>query len=208
MAFFRTPKATLNLPKEDPSQEDQNEGFSDARDVEIGFRGFANGFRTVKIPRFWPEMPDVWFAQVESTLRSQGVQSDTEMYDAVLMALDANTVRQISDIVRRPPETDKFDALKAAIVKRLNDSRERQLQKFLNEIQLENRKPSQLLREMQDLVGEGVREDLLRTRFIQCMPTGIRSFLVGSSELSLDKLADTADRLMESCSGHSVMSVD
>ncbi|KAK2578112.1 hypothetical protein KPH14_009890 [Odynerus spinipes] len=42
----------------------------------------------------------------------------------------------------------------------------------------------------------------------RCMPSGIRAFLVGSSELTLQKLAEIADRLLESCGNAFIMSTD
>ncbi|KAK2577899.1 hypothetical protein KPH14_012712 [Odynerus spinipes] len=42
--------------------------------------------------------------------------------------------------------------------------------------------------------------------FIQCKSCSIRAFLVGISELTLQKLADVADRLLESCGNAFIMS--
>ncbi|XP_015604808.1 uncharacterized protein LOC107272301 [Cephus cinctus] len=162
----------------------------------------------IKLPPFWRNIPDLWFAQIESTFENRRIRSDDKKYNLVVESLNADSIRHVSDIIRRPPAAGIYEALKTTLVDRLTDSRERQIQTFLNELQLADKRPSQLLREMREFGGEVVHDDFLRSRFIQCMPSGIRAFLGGSSDLTLTKLADTADRLLESCGNSFVMAVD
>lgn len=159
-----------------------------------------------RLPHFWTKLPERWFDQIEATFNNRRITSDRKKYDCVIEALNAEILQQITDFMRNPPEQDKYNAIKKILVDRFTDSKETQIRKFLNDLHLDNRKPSQLLREMRDLGENMVTEDFLRSRFIHCMPQNIRTALLSHSDLSLTKLADIADTIMESCYGASVMS--
>ncbi|XP_066585543.1 uncharacterized protein [Prorops nasuta] len=151
----------------------------------------------LKLPTFWKADPDLWFIQIETQFHVRKITVDRTKYDYVLTALNPDTIKQVSDIIRNPPLENRYEHLKENIIKRLTDSQEKQLQKLLGELQLGDKKPSQLLREMRDLGGGIVHEELLRSRWIHAMPTDIQSFLVMSAEFDLPKLAEVADRLVE-----------
>ncbi|XP_066596951.1 uncharacterized protein [Prorops nasuta] len=159
----------------------------------------------VRLPPFWKSDPDLWFIQVEAQFNSRRVRGDQRKYDLIIASLDPEALKQVSDVVRKPPCTERYEHLKASLIARLTDSQERQLQKLLGELQLGDKKPSQLLREMRELGGGIVHEDLLRSRWIHAMPTSVQSFLVMSSEFDLPKLAEVADRLLENCPTQFVM---
>lgn len=162
---------------------------------------------TVKLLTFMGNIPDIWFQQIESIFKKRRITSDTRKYDLVFEALTPETMENISDFFRKPLETDKYNSIKKLLVQRLTDSKQRQIQKFLNEFQLSDKRPSQLLREMRNLGGDLVHKEFLRTRFLQCMPTNIRTYLVDCSEASLGKLNDMADAMLESCGGSCVMEI-
>jgi len=73
----------------------------------------------------------------------------------------------VSDILENPFESDKYDKtydeLKEALIARFTDSQEKQMRTLLMGIELGNKKPSQLLPEMQALAGQDTTEGLLRT---------------------------------------------
>ncbi|KAI4473783.1 hypothetical protein M0804_015177, partial [Polistes exclamans] len=143
---------------------------------------------TVRLPTFLGNMPDIWFQQIESTFKNRRITSDARKFELVFEALTPDIMEKISDFLRRPPEVDKYSAIKRLILQRLTDSKQKQILRFLNELQMGDKQPSQFLREMRNLVGNLVHEDVLRTRFLQGMPMNIRTHLVGCIETTLDKL--------------------
>lgn len=60
--------------------------------------------------------------------------------------------------VENPPETDKYKRLKETLITKFTDSHEKQMQTLLLGIEFEDKKPSQLLREMKVLAGENAIE--------------------------------------------------
>jgi hypothetical protein len=58
----------------------------------------------------------------------------------------------------------------ASLISCNSDSREQQIRKFLNEFELGDRKPSELLREMKTLAGDHVDEHMLQTLWLHRLP--------------------------------------
>jgi len=88
--------------------------------------------------------------------------------------------------------------LKRELIKRTGGSNQQKLQRLLKDVELGDRKPSQLLRRMRQLWSGPANDDFLRELFLQRLPSNVRMTLVPSgSELTLEKLADMADRILE-----------
>ena len=100
-----------------------------------------------------------------------------------------------------PPEDDPFKALKDALVQRTAASEQRRLQQVFNTEDLRDRKPMQLLRHMQQLLGDKATAldlSIMRELFLQCLPTNVRLILASTAEaISLQELATLADKVME-----------
>ena len=43
---------------------------------------------TIKLPEFWPDDPEVWFARVESQFNTKGINADCAKFDHIVAALD------------------------------------------------------------------------------------------------------------------------
>lgn len=99
--------------------------------------------------------------------------------------------------ILKPPEKDKYHDLKQAIIDRLSESAKTKLDKLLKGLQLGDRKPSQLLREMQGLAGSQIQDAVLQNLWLQRLPSHAQSVLTSLEERSLDILASTADKILE-----------
>lgn len=166
----------------------------------------ALGFLT--LPTFWKDQPDLWFCQVEAQFDTRNIRSDSARYNHVLSALSPDVLKHISDVLTRPPPTDRYRVLKETLIKRLSDSRDRQLTKLLTGLELGDRKPSQLLREMRRLAEDTITDDVLATLWLRCLPAGIRGILSASQNVNLESQADIADRILETMSSATVLSTD
>ena len=122
------------------------------------------------VPPFWTESPELWFLQVESIFQTNQVRSDERKYHLVVGALNAEALQDIADILRNPPVRDKYNFLKSKIMNRLAETTDRRLQRALNELELGDKKPSQLLRRMRSLVGDSASEDVLRIKWLDLLP--------------------------------------
>lgn len=91
---------------------------------------------------------------------------------------------------------DLYGTLKKKIIERFTDSDHQRLRKLLQEIELGDKKPSQLLREMRHLAGSKMDDELLRSLWLQRLPPNMRAIISVSTE-SLTKLTELADKIAE-----------
>jgi len=137
------------------------------------------------------------FVQLESEFSAYRICSDDQKYNAVLQHLDEATSDIIADVLEKPPDFDRYENLKRILIARLTDSEEKQLRTLLLGLELGDKKPSQLLREMKSLAGSRVSDDLLRTLWLQRLLTRMQELLLIFDNSSLDKLVECADKIFE-----------
>lgn len=160
-----------------------------------------------KIPLFWKQQPALWFAQIESLFQIHRIRSDDGRYHLVIGALDSEAIQEIADILASPPAIDKYVTLKTQLLARFADSADKQLHRLLTDLELGNRKPSQLLRHMRTLAGNRVSQDILRVRWLALLPPGIQRVLKILRTTCLDELSTVADELMDGSSAPQVLAV-
>ena len=152
----------------------------------------------LKIPAFWPGDPELWFGQVEAQLSTRKISDQRTKFAHVVASLDKEYVSQIRDLILTPPSTAPYDRLKEALIRRTGDTEASRLQQLLAATELGDRKPSQLLRQMQRLLSNKILDAaMFRQLFLQRLPLQVVMVLEASaSTVSLPALAETADKLM------------
>lgn len=158
-----------------------------------------------RVPSFAKNSPDLWILQVESVFKPNRVTSDDTKYYLTVAALDLDAMRQLHNIVSNPPATNKYSTLKTCIFNRFSDSADRQLHKVLSEIELRDKKPSELLRLMQNLAGNRAVDDVIRVRWLALLPPKVQQLFKIFRSNTLDELATAAHELLENRPGPSVM---
>jgi ElaB/YqjD/DUF883 family membrane-anchored ribosome-binding protein len=153
----------------------------------------------LKIPPFWPQDPEVWFATVEAQFSIKKITSDRTKFDYLVGALQPEVATEVRDILLNPPGTDKYGGLKTAIINRTTASQQKRIQQLLLAEELGDRTPTQLLRQMRQLAGTdaAVTDEILRTLWMQRLPTNVQMVIASQQTLTLDKLAELADKIME-----------
>lgn len=150
----------------------------------------------VRVPPFWPEEPEIWFAQIEGQFAISGITNDATKFNYVIGHLDNQHSKEIKDIIVNPPAVNKYEKLKTELIRRLTASNEKKIQQLLMHEELGDRKPSQFLRHLKGLAGADVPDDFLKTIWISRLPHGIQTVLAGQpTASSLENLADLADRV-------------
>ena len=76
----------------------------------------AVGTLTVKLPTFWPDKTEAWFAQAEANFRARRITSQKTQFNLAVVALDADTIDGVLDLIEQPPDEDSYDKLKARLV--------------------------------------------------------------------------------------------
>lgn len=149
-----------------------------------------------KLPPFWPMNPDIWFAQVEATFAISGISADKTKFYHVIACIDSKYLEVVQDILKSPPENDKYGALKSRMLKEFSISETEKLNKLLQMVDMGDKKPTQLLREMQNLAGTNFGATALETLFLQRLPENIRN-IVSASSGSTEEKAKIADKIFE-----------
>ena len=104
--------------------------------------------------------------------------------------------KKVRDLLITPPEDRPYDTLKAELVKPTAASAQRKLQQLIGGEELGDRKPTQLLRRMQQLLGDHL--PFLKELFLQRLPANVLMVLASADpSTALPKLAEMADKIIE-----------
>lgn len=151
----------------------------------------------VKLPDFWKNDPDMWFAQAEAQFALANVTKDETRFYHIVAKIDQTVICHIADLVANPPAADKYKAVKERLISRFALSWQAKLERLLGSHDLGDLRPTHLLAKMQELsAGLAVDENLLKMFFLQRLPTHIRGIL-SISDGTITKLAEMADKMTD-----------
>lgn len=151
----------------------------------------------LKLPDFWTSQPEVWFTQAEAQFHIRGITTDATKYYYVIAALDQDTATRLLDILRSPPDQDKYQHLKDQLLKTFGLSRRDRAAKLLDMAGLGDRKPSALLADMRSRSHGHTSCMLFEEIFLRQMPDDIRMQLAQQDFSDLDVVAERADALWQ-----------
>ncbi|BHF82688.1 hypothetical protein SprV_0802582700 [Sparganum proliferum] len=151
---------------------------------------------SIKLPPFWPRNVELWIARCEAEFDACNITRQETMFNHLQRSLPDEYAEELCDLLIHRPSEQPYDKLKEALVKRVAMTEERRLRQLLTGEELGDRKPSQLLRRMQQLVGERKFEaSILRQLFLQRLPLDVQTVLA-VSQGSIEELAELADKVM------------
>lgn len=155
----------------------------------------------IKLPPFWPADPQIWFAQVEAQFTTRGITAQKTKFDYVVASLAPEFATEVRNLILQPPDTMPYDRLKEQLITRTAASEQRRLQQLFNTEELGDRKPSQLLRHMQQLLGEKANTTdaaFLCELFLQRLLSNVRMVLASTPDTgNITELAQLTDKVME-----------
>ncbi|XP_075170218.1 uncharacterized protein LOC142242515 [Haematobia irritans] len=131
---------------------------------------------------------------MESQFINAGISQDSTKYHTLVGSIESNILNAVSHIIENPPERDLYNSLKNALLAEFQDSEEKRLQKLMENVDLGDRKPSAMLRDMRQLASGKVSEEMLRSLWFQRLPATIKAVLSVSTD-NLDKLSVMADKI-------------
>lgn len=158
-----------------------------------------NKFYPSKItPRFVEQAID----QLEAWFSISRINDDNERYQLLKLSIEPETYQQVASIINNPPLTHRYNTLKNAIIKTFTDSEAKRIKSLLHDVELGDRRPSQLLSEM-SLLYKGPKDRIFKELFISRLPSTVRGILMGmkptdiENETPLETIAQWADSIME-----------
>lgn len=155
----------------------------------------------VKMPLFIPTDPALWFKMVESTFELAVPKAITESktkYNYCVSHLPPDIAMTVRDVILSPDVTDPFLMLKNEVIARCGESKSQEIRRLLTGEQLGDRKPSELLRVMQRRAeSHSIADSLLLELFLNQLPSNVQSILASINDLSPQKAAEIADKIMD-----------
>lgn len=151
---------------------------------------------SIKPIQFIKTAPELYFMQMEAQFSLANITRDNTKYNHVLGTLDPTYLTAVMDIIREPPNNNKYESIKNRIITEFQQSDQHKLRILLRETELGDLKPSQLLRKMRELSKGSLSDDALKTLWIERLPEQIRPVISISGD-DLNKLAVMADKMLE-----------
>ncbi|XP_051171909.1 uncharacterized protein LOC127288476 [Leptopilina boulardi] len=167
--------------------------------------------RRIRVPKFYQNNPVIWFNVVEAVFRNNNIRSEKSRADTVIAELDADVALSIADLLAlETVPADIYQRIKSRLISTYSASSEAQLRKLLKGEVLNSGKPSHMLSRLRNLSGGKCSDDILKTIFLDQLPSQYRAILASLPFDSLDNLALSADKIADatdSLSNH-VASID
>ncbi|XP_026481809.1 uncharacterized protein LOC113388988 [Ctenocephalides felis] len=161
----------------------------------------------VKVPPFWPEKTQLWFAQLEGQFALSNISADTTKFYVAIAYLETQYAAEVEDIILKPPTENKYETLKCTLIKRVSMSEDRKLEQLLYREEIGDRRPSQFLRHLRALGGSKVDDSILKILWIRRLPENIQAIISAHDHLELDKIADMADKIADIVLQHKIQGV-
>ena len=114
---------------------------------------------SLRVPEFNASDPEMWFAVVEAYFTQARITDNKQRYLYVVSSLPPRYASELRDIIMCPLDNESYTILKRELIKRLCSTQEVKTLKLLENVVMENEKPTQYLRRLQALAGSAVPED-------------------------------------------------
>ena len=153
----------------------------------------------MKLPTFWPDAAEVWFAQRDAQFAIQNVTiSKTKFYHAVAV-LPQEVASQILDLIHAPPAGDPYGVLRERLITLYTVNDYQRFEALVSLPLSGDQKPSHLMNRMLALLPDDYKPDfILRGLFLRRLPIDVRSHLLCEKVSDPRALALKADKLYQS----------
>ncbi|XP_072945700.1 uncharacterized protein [Epargyreus clarus] len=144
----------------------------------------------------------MWFAHADAQFHLAGITADITKYSHIIATIDKRVINEIEDIIMNPPAENKYETLKRELIGRLFTSEEQRVRRRLSDEELGDRKLSTFLGHIRSLAGTTLRDDyVLKQLWLRRLPTHVQAIFAAQAYLSVDKVSEVVDKIMELLSG-------
>ncbi len=159
----------------------------------------VNNQHKLRIPDFYIAKPRLWFIQLEAQFDLANILDDRSRFFHVIASLPAEVASRIDFLIENPPDLNKYQALKEALLSAYEKSPLELCSQALTMASLGDRAPSQLMSDLIDLIPRNHKTGIcpfVIALFIEKLPADIRLCLNIENVSSYEILANQADALM------------
>ncbi|GFV48742.1 uncharacterized protein TNCV_625291 [Trichonephila clavipes] len=96
----------------------------------------------VKPPPFWKHNPALWFVRLEAQFDLAKILNDATKFNYVLSAVESDISNSVSDLVLKPPENGKYEALKKRLIEVHSESEDSKVRTLLQGLELGDQRPT------------------------------------------------------------------
>lgn len=155
----------------------------------------------VRLSAFIRTKPNMWFVQIEAIFAGRKIVRNATKFTEVIRNLEPDVLLSLEDFFDLPTEQITYANLKARLIEEFTQSEVRRMQVLLQDLALDDKKPSILYREMASLAGKNVSEEFLKNMWTQRLPRQMQSIL-SVFQGKTDEMLKLADRIAEVNQGH------
>lgn len=138
---------------------------------------------------FW--VLEHWFAATGITARM-----DQRRFHIVMAQLPAKVLPEVRPLLEQPPDQERYNFVKNTLIAHFQESQRSRLQRLLSSMELGDRKPSQLLTEMQRTAANAMSEAMLLDLWIGRLPPNVQAAVIATRGEARDQ-ARVADAVMD-----------
>lgn len=160
----------------------------------------------MKVPQFSASHIKLYFAQLEANFTISKITEEATKFSYLVSAIDSEYLKYVSDIVFKPPADQPYTALKTKLIEQFEHSETKKLNTLLQDLELGDRKPSQLLHDMRELGNHKLEDNFLKNLWMSRLPNNMQAILATSNE-QLPQLAVMADKISEVMTPPSIAAV-
>lgn len=110
---------------------------------------------------------------MEAQFANSGIINNLTKFNnlTIVGVIESDILSSVSNIVLRPPANNPYDILKERLIKQFSESNSKKINTLLQDLQLGDMKPSNLLQKMCELSCDKVGDALLQELWIQRLPS-------------------------------------
>lgn len=154
--------------------------------------------KITKLPEFTTGEPEMWFDQVDALFDVNGITTDKSRFQHVFAYGSAAILPYVhavnKDVTPLGANETKYGRLRKRVIQGFAESEEARLRNLFSSDSGFSGRPTQLLMHLKIKAGVNFSEKAIKSIFLDKMP---ESVLVSLDGQDIEKLAETADRIIE-----------
>ena len=152
----------------------------------------------VKLSDFNPSYADTWFVIAEAKFADCRITASATKYQKVVQALPLETAHRLHSFFATNPISlpNPYEELKRKLIDMFKQSTAEQFLELIEQQQLGDRRPSELLTDMQRTADGRVTDDFLEPLWLSRLPDHV-SAVVSALEVPLVQKGKAADKVMD-----------